>query len=122
MLEAWRAADADHRASGGQLDESLIKRWHALAMPHMVKAGVYRLTDLTLDTGGRVGVHWSDVPRKMRELVGAVSSLSPSEFYKEFLDIHCFYDGNGRTAKIVYNYLLDSLHDPQLPPKFWPGD
>lgn len=40
-------------------------------------------------------------------------------FYWEYENIHPFRDGNGRTGKILYNYLRDSLNDPQMPPNFW---
>lgn len=40
-------------------------------------------------------------------------------FYFEYEQIHPFSDGNGRTGKILYNYLLDSMDDPVLPPNFF---
>jgi hypothetical protein len=40
-------------------------------------------------------------------------------FYFEYEEIHPFQDGNGRTGKILYNYLKGTLDNPQLPPNFW---
>lgn len=40
-------------------------------------------------------------------------------FYYEFENIHPFRDGNGRTGKILYNYLLGRMNDPIMPPNFW---
>lgn len=40
-------------------------------------------------------------------------------FYFEYEGIHPFRDGNGRTGKILYNYLLDRMDNPILPPNFW---
>jgi len=40
-------------------------------------------------------------------------------FYYEYENIHPFVDGNGRTGKILYNYLCGTLDNPKLPPNFW---
>ena len=41
------------------------------------------------------------------------------EFYFEYENIHPFFDGNGRSGKILYNYLKGTLSSPQMPPNFW---
>jgi hypothetical protein len=40
-------------------------------------------------------------------------------FYFEYEEIHPFRDGNGRTGKILFNYLKGTLDNPQMPPNFW---
>lgn len=42
-------------------------------------------------------------------------------FIKQFLDIHPFADGNGRTASILRNWMLGTMHDPQPLPYYY-GD
>ena len=39
--------------------------------------------------------------------------------YYNFEKIHPFGDGNGRTGKIILNWLNDSLESPVMPPNFW---
>ena len=45
--------------------------------------------------------------------LGAVGALT---FYKEFELIHPFVDGNGRTGKILLNWLTGTLDAPVFPP------
>jgi len=45
-----------------------------------------------------------------------LSAMEPLEAYKEFEYIHPFADGNGRTGKIILNWLSDTLRTPFFPP------
>ena len=47
------------------------------------------------------------------------ANIAEDIFYLEYEQIHPFNDGNGRTGKILYNYLRDSMDDPKMPPNFW---
>lgn len=48
-----------------------------------------------------------------------MAKTAEDEFYYQFQFIHPFIDGNGRTGKILYNYLKGTLGSPVLPPNFW---
>lgn len=50
-----------------------------------------------------------------------MDELSPDEFYVEFEKIHPFVDGNGRTGKILHNWLLGTLGDPVLIKDYFGG-
>lgn len=50
-----------------------------------------------------------------------LSKSAEDQFYFEYENIHPFKDGNGRTGKILYNYLKGTLDNPQMPPNFYSG-
>ncbi len=54
------------------------------------------------------------VPRLMEKWMEALPDFSPDEAYKEFELIHPFGDGNGRTGKIIHNWMNGTLDDPVL--------
>jgi hypothetical protein len=73
---------------------------------------------------------WERVPGQLQMLLDSYyeGTLTPSnekaltsedQFYFEYENIHPFRDGNGRTGKIIYNFLLGTLSNPFLPPNFW---
>lgn len=39
--------------------------------------------------------------------------------YFSFEHVHPFPDGNGRSGKIVYNWIRGTLDEPEFPPNFW---
>jgi fido (protein-threonine AMPylation protein) len=57
----------------------------------------------------------------MENLCAAIraKAIDADAAYREFQTIHPFRDGNGRTGKILYNYLRGTLADPVMPPNFF---
>jgi Fic family protein len=77
---------------------------------------------------------WERVPELLGRLIEAyydkglfgyghhnLSKSAEDEFYYQYENIHPFRDGNGRSGKILYNYLCGTLDNPIMPPNFWGG-
>lgn len=60
------------------------------------------------------------LPRQGRAVVHS-SYMTADDFYLEFENIHPFVDGNGRTGKVLHNWLLGTLHNPVLVKDYFGG-
>lgn len=87
-----------------------------------------------VQVGDRICPDPRDVPRRVEQLWQNINLVAPvtgrgefggaltaDEFYLEFEYIHPFGDGNGRTGKILHNWLLGRLHDPVLVADYFGG-
>lgn len=81
---------------------------------------------------GRAGADYTQVPHLIAGLWTHIGSIKPiqgrtngletaDDFYLEFEVIHPFGDGNGRTGKILHNWLLGTLEDPVLVTDYFGG-
>jgi hypothetical protein len=52
----------------------------------------------------------------MENWIRDLDAMDPIGAYKQFEWIHPFMDGNGRTGKIILNYLNGTMLDPIFPP------
>lgn len=66
--------------------------------------------------GGMEGASPIEVVPRLEQLWRDGTNLAPMEFYRAFEEIHPFADGNGRTGKILLNWLNETLLDPIFPP------
>jgi len=100
-------------AEGKPLDEGIVKDIHELLMENIFQGGIYRNVDVRI-TGAahhpptpnvmyvQVKSFYADLPYK--------ADLNPIELaawtHAEFVKIHPFADGNGRTSRLIMNYQL----------------
>lgn len=95
------------------LDENIVKDVHSILMENILIGGVYRNVEVRI-TGAK---HKPPVPSEMyyeiKEFFNNLDSivdLNPIELaawtHAEFVKIHPFVDGNGRTSRLIMNYQL----------------
>jgi len=98
---------------GGPLGETKVKDMHAILMENIMVGGIYRNVDVYI-SGAR---HTPPSPNEAYQLVKnfyadlpCKSETNGIEFaawtHAEFVKIHPFVDGNGRTSRLIMNYQL----------------
>ena len=100
-------------AKGKPLDENRVKNIHAIVLENIMIGGVYRNVDVYI-SGSRhtppspneaykqVKNFYLDLPSKTKMNGLELAAWSHAEFVK----IHPFVDGNGRTSRLIMNYQL----------------
>lgn len=101
-------------AEGRLLDEEMLKEIHALLMENIMDGGVYRNVEVRITGAGfrppapqemfqQLRWFFADMPRQ-REKLNAIEWAAWTQ--AEFVRIHPFPDGNGRTARMLMNLQL----------------
>ncbi len=95
------------------LNEEIIKDIHAILMENIMIGGVYRNVDVYISGAS----HTPPSPSEMyRQIKGFYFDIEQKTFenvielaawtHAEFVRIHPFTDGNGRTSRLIMNYQL----------------
>ncbi|MDE5965587.1 MAG: Fic family protein [Lachnospiraceae bacterium] len=100
-------------ADGKPLDEKIVKDIHALLMENILTGGIYRTVEVRISGAG----HKPPVPSEMYQQIknsyadmqhraeGNAVKLA-AWTHAEFVKIHPYVDGNGRTSRMIMNYQL----------------
>jgi Fic family protein len=98
------------------LTENTAKDIHALLMTNILVGGVYRNTAVRITGASHKPPNPSEMYRQIKDffadLPDKTTALNTIEFaaytHAEFVKIHPFEDGNGRTSRLLMNYQLMS--------------
>lgn len=104
-----------------ELNEAIIKDIHAIINENIFQGGIYRSEPVRISGA-------SHKPPSAQEMFAQVKNsfadldykteLNPIEFaawtHAEFVRIHPFVDGNGRTSRLIMNYQLMSKGFPAI--------
>lgn len=110
----------DKLQQGALLDEKMIREFHRRLVENIFTGGIYRTENVGVGGSNFDFPDWKEVPFKMydfcdalknkQEVCGLPEMMHPVELsawvHSEFVSIHPFRDGNGRTARMLSNYIL----------------
>lgn len=96
------------------LDEELIKDIHQVVMENILEGGLYRSYNVRITGADFTPPDWTEVRTAMKWFMSDYDTkkptLNPIELaafvHAEFVRIHPFQDGNGRTARLLLNFML----------------
>ncbi len=99
---------------GKPLDENIVKDIHQILMEHILPGGIYRDVSVYISGARHTPPDPIEMYRQVKDfyidLGWKRGSLNPIELaawtHAEFVRIHPFRDGNGRTSRLLMNYQL----------------
>ncbi len=100
-------------AGGKTLDEKIVKDIHALLMENILTGGIYRSVEVRISGAKhkppgpgemyqQIKKFYADMPYQAERNAVELAAWTHAEFVK----IHPFVDGNGRTSRMIMNYQL----------------
>lgn len=104
------------------LDEKIVKDIHAMLMENILVGDAYRNVDVYISGAQHTLPSPDEIYRQVKDFYGDIlwkgEQLNPIELaawtHAEFVRIHPFPDGNGRTSRLLMNYQLMSQGFPPI--------
>lgn len=99
-------------AEGVPLDEKLIKDFHEILMENIIQGGIYRNHEVRITGASHRPPPPTEMYAQMKAFCAGLDrqDLNAIELaawtHAEFVRIHPFADGNGRTSRLIMNYQL----------------
>lgn len=101
-------------AEGKRLSENIVKDIHAILTENIIIGGIYRNQEVRISGAGHTPPTGNDryiqIKNFFTDLEWKGKELNPIELaawtHAEFVRIHPFVDGNGRTSRLIMNYQL----------------
>lgn len=99
--------------AGKPLDESRVKDIHAILMENIMTGGIYRNVDVYISGARHTPPSPNEAYRQVKNFYmdlaykAEMNSIELAAWtHAEFVKIHPFIDGNGRTSRLIMNYQL----------------
>ena len=101
-------------ADGKLLNEHIVKDIHAILTENIMVGGIYRNQEVRISGAGHIPPAGNDryiqIKNFYQDLSWKKECFNPIEYaawtHAEFVRIHPFIDGNGRTSRLLMNYQL----------------
>lgn len=100
-------------AEGKQLSENIVKDIHAILTENIIVGGIYRTQEVRISGSCYTPPTGNDMYIQTKNFFSDLqykNDLNPIELaawtHAEFVKIHPFIDGNGRTSRLIMNYQL----------------
>lgn len=96
------------------LSETIVKDIHAILTENIIIGGIYRNQEVRISGAGHTPPAGNEMYRQIKDFYADLDwkkkALNPIEYaawtHAEFVRIHPFIDGNGRTSRLIMNYQL----------------
>lgn len=97
-----------------QLNENIVKDIHSILTENIIIGGIYRNQEVRISGAGHTPPTGNDMFIQIKnfysDLEWKYKELNPIEMaawiHAEFVKVHPFIDGNGRTSRLIMNYQL----------------